>query len=57
MTESPLLRPVLLSGLALLVFLGVLGGIHAFGLIGLFLGPVLLAVSLAIWREWLGHVR
>jgi predicted PurR-regulated permease PerM len=39
----------------LLVLLGVLGGLHAFGLIGLFLGPVLLAVSLAVWREWLEH--
>ena len=25
----------------------------SFGLVGLFIGPVLLAVSLAIWREWL----
>jgi predicted PurR-regulated permease PerM len=32
---------------------GVLGGLKAFGLIGLFLGPVLLAVSVALWREWL----
>jgi len=32
---------------------GVLGGVLAFGLVGLFIGPVLLAVSLAIWREWL----
>jgi predicted PurR-regulated permease PerM len=31
----------------------VLGGVLAFGLVGLFIGPVLLAVSLAIWREWL----
>jgi predicted PurR-regulated permease PerM len=39
------------------VFLGVLGGLNAFGLIGLFLGPVLLAVAVAIWREWLVHKR
>jgi predicted PurR-regulated permease PerM len=31
----------------------VLGGVIAFGLVGLFIGPVVLAVSLAIWREWL----
>jgi predicted PurR-regulated permease PerM len=37
----------------LLVVFGVLGGVLAFGLVGLFIGPVLLAVSLAIWREWL----
>lgn len=56
-----LIRPLVISGPTripfLLVFLGVLGGLHAFGLIGLFLGPVLLAVSVAIWREWLVHKR
>lgn len=36
----------------LLVLIGVLGGVLAFGLIGLFLGPILLAVLLAVWREW-----
>lgn len=25
----------------------------AFGLVGLFLGPAILAVALAVWREWL----
>ena len=30
-----------------------MGGVAAFGLIGLFLGPVVLAVALAVWREWL----
>lgn len=54
-----LIRPLVISGPTkipfLLVFLGVLGGLNAFGLIGLFLGPVLLAVSVAIWREWLVH--
>lgn len=56
-----LIRPLVISGPTripfLLVFLGVLGGLHAFGLIGLFLGPVLLAVSVGIWREWLDHAR
>jgi predicted PurR-regulated permease PerM len=56
-----LIRPLVISGPTripfLLVFLGVLGGLHTFGLIGLFLGPVLLAVSVAIWREWLEHAR
>ena len=56
-----LIRPLVISGPTriplLLVFLGVLGGINAFGLIGLFLGPVLLAVSVAIWREWQVHKR
>jgi predicted PurR-regulated permease PerM len=56
-----LIRPLVISGPTrvpfLLVLLGVLGGLHTFGLIGLFLGPVLLAVSVAIWREWLVHTR
>ncbi|MCA1978043.1 MAG: AI-2E family transporter [Thiobacillus sp.] len=56
-----LIRPLVISGPTqvpfLLVFLGVLGGLNAFGLIGLFLGPVLLAISVAIWREWLEHKR
>ena len=29
-----------------------LGGLGAFGLVGLFVGPALLAVLLAVWREW-----
>ena len=56
-----LIRPIVISGPTripfLLVFLGVLGGVNAFGLIGLFLGPVILAVALAIWREWLESAR
>jgi predicted PurR-regulated permease PerM len=52
-----LVRPLVISNATrmpfLLVVFGVLGGVLAFGLVGLFIGPVLLAVSLAIWREWL----
>jgi predicted PurR-regulated permease PerM len=51
-----ILRPLLISANTdipfLLVLLGVLGGVLAFGLIGLFLGPIVLAVLLAVWREW-----
>lgn len=36
----------------LLVLFGVLGGAMAFGLIGLFLGPVLLAVGYRMFDEW-----
>ena len=54
-----IIRPLVISGATripfLLVFFGVLGGLAHFGLIGLFLGPVVLAISLAVWREWLGH--
>jgi predicted PurR-regulated permease PerM len=54
-----LLRPLLISSATripyLLVLFGVLGGISAFGLIGLFLGPIVIAVLLAVWREWVGE--
>lgn len=46
------LRPMLVSGKAevgtLTVFFGVLGGLAAFGTIGLFLGPVILALAIAL---------
>jgi predicted PurR-regulated permease PerM len=52
-----IVRPLVISNATrmpfLIVVFGVLGGVLAFGLVGLFIGPVLLAVSLAIWREWL----
>ena len=51
------LRPMLISSSTripyLLVLFAVLGGISAFGLLGLFLGPIVIAVLLAVWREWL----
>jgi predicted PurR-regulated permease PerM len=37
----------------ILAFFGVLGGLAAFGLVGLFLGPVILAVAFSVWQEWL----
>ena len=47
-----IVRPMLVSGRApvgtLTVFVGVLGGIAAFGAIGLFLGPVVLALIIAL---------
>lgn len=51
------IRPLVISGATQIPFLfimfGVLGGIASFGLVGLFIGPVILAVLLACWREWL----
>jgi predicted PurR-regulated permease PerM len=48
------LRPLLISGRAevgtLTVFIGVLGGTAAFGPVGLFLGPVVLALIIALMR-------
>lgn len=35
-----------------MVFLGVLGGVLAFGFIGIFLGPTLIAIGLGLAREW-----
>ncbi|MCB1500563.1 MAG: AI-2E family transporter [Bauldia sp.] len=37
----------------LLIFVGVLGGLLAWGLIGIFLGPVILAVAYQLIQEWL----
>ncbi len=52
-----IVRPIMLSRGSdipfILALFGVLGGLAAFGLVGLFLGPVILAVALAVWREWL----
>jgi predicted PurR-regulated permease PerM len=48
-------RPVLIGGSTRLPFvwvlLGILGGVESFGLLGLFLGPALLAVLIMLWRE------
>ena len=50
-----IVRPFLISREAeipfIVVMFGVLGGLAAFGLVGLFIGPVILAVLLAIWRD------
>jgi predicted PurR-regulated permease PerM len=52
-----IVRPVILAKNVkipfILAFFGVLGGLSAFGFIGLFLGPVILAVAFAVWQEWL----
>jgi len=49
-------RPVLIGGAVALPFLwvllGILGGLEAFGLLGLFLGPAIMAALIALWREW-----
>jgi len=51
------LRPILIKRSAdlplLLVFLGVLGGLLAFGLIGIFVGPVVLAVAFTLLQAWI----
>jgi predicted PurR-regulated permease PerM len=56
-TMDNFLRPVLIRKGAdlplLLVFAGVIGGLIAFGLIGIFVGPVVLAVAEALLRAWI----
>ncbi|ENO86638.1 AI-2E family transporter [Thauera linaloolentis] len=51
------LRPRLVGGPVKLPFLptffGLVGGVQTMGLVGLFVGPVLMALLVAIWREWL----
>ena len=51
-------RPMLISrGTSLpflLTLLGVLGGVIAFGFVGMFIGPVLLAVGYSLMSEWTG---
>jgi predicted PurR-regulated permease PerM len=55
------IRPVLIGGATrlpfLLVLLGILGGIESWGLLGLFLGPALMAAMVLLWREWSADPR
>lgn len=50
------LRPRLVGGPVKLPFLptffGLVGGVKTMGIVGLFIGPVLMALLVAIWREW-----
>jgi predicted PurR-regulated permease PerM len=54
------LRPRLVGGPISLPFLptffGLVGGVKTMGFLGLFVGPVLMALLVAIWREWLHEV-
>lgn len=40
-----------------LIFLGVVGGILAFGFLGLFIGPTLLAVAYNLLQEWMAGIE
>jgi len=50
------IRPVIIGGAARLPFLwvllGILGGLETFGIIGLFLGPAIMAALISVWRDW-----
>ncbi len=58
-TMDNVLRPIFIGQATrmpvLLVVFGVLGGLASFGLLGLFIGPVVLAVALSLWRAWLAE--
>jgi predicted PurR-regulated permease PerM len=53
------LKPLLIGhGLEVpmpVILLGVIGGVIAYGLVGLFIGAVVLAVGYVLFREWLGQ--
>ncbi|MBL8896164.1 MAG: AI-2E family transporter YdiK [Planctomycetes bacterium] len=58
-TMDNVIRPVLIKRGAdlplLLIFAGVIGGLLSFGLIGLFVGPVILAVSYRLLTGWISE--
>jgi predicted PurR-regulated permease PerM len=41
----------------LLIFAGVIGGLVAFGIVGLFIGPVVLAVTYTLLGAWVAGDR
>ncbi|HEY9898658.1 MAG TPA: AI-2E family transporter [Pantanalinema sp.] len=51
-----LVRPLVISGTSRLPYLQtfffILGGLAVFGLVGLFIGPAVLAVWMVLWDEW-----
>ncbi len=55
------IRPKLVGGPIKLPFLptffGLVGGVKTMGFLGLFIGPVLMALLVAIWREWVREVE
>jgi predicted PurR-regulated permease PerM len=59
LTADHFVRPVLIGGTTKLPFiwvlLGILGGVEAWGLIGLFIGPAIMAALILLWREWAGE--
>jgi predicted PurR-regulated permease PerM len=56
--SDAVLKPMLIGhGLEVpmpVILLGVIGGVMAYGLVGLFIGAVILAVGYVLFQEWLG---
>ena len=59
LTIDNVLRPVLIRKGAdlplILIFAGVIGGLVAFGVVGLFVGPVVLAIASTLLRSWVSE--
>ncbi len=55
MVADHVIRPVLIGGATKLPFVwvlfGILGGVETWGLLGLFLGPAIMAALILLWRE------
>ena len=51
-----IVRPIIIGGASrvpfVLVLIGILGGLASLGLIGLFVGPALMAVLMTLWRDY-----
>ncbi|GGY20987.1 AI-2E family transporter [Paludibacterium paludis] len=60
-TIDNFIKPILISHGAnlplALIFMGVIGGLIAWGVIGLFIGPTLLAVGYTLFQHWLAGRR
>jgi predicted PurR-regulated permease PerM len=60
-TLDSVLRPLLIRKGAhlplILLLAGVIGGLIAFGLVGIFLGPVILAVGYTLLQSWMAEAR
>jgi predicted PurR-regulated permease PerM len=54
-----IVRPMLLRNRTrlneLLLFIGVLGGLEAFGLLGLVAGPTIIAAAMGVFRVYMDH--
>jgi predicted PurR-regulated permease PerM len=60
-TLDSVLRPLLIRKGAhlplVLLLAGVIGGLIAFGLVGIFLGPVVLAVGYTLLQSWMAEAK
>ena len=51
------LRNALAKRLATIIIAGVIGGLISFGVLGLFVGPVILAATYTLARDWVNEAR